>query len=370
MAMLPRGPMSAGDVYDSLVHQATEGNWTAGFEIRARSDDPWDLGLFDSDRVDFSKPESSHDKIIELRALIFEVIRPFFITDDAWEELTNSLHRLYSDPVLTKFFEERRGNLFVITPHVQFHDLGIVAAASLQVRSELEKENPFAAPDDPARDQIIVANRVLSLLDREDFRSLTGLPILEGLMLPISDVITTISANGTARLARRMLGRDLVSTLNGITRERLVQITTRGSQILFMAPSGTQARLEYVDPFSQALVVPEVSHGTKELIIELNQGEPITRRNAVAGLFLDCPSIAPDGRIHPQQAGVGLCPDVWVPTDAGQIESVMKAMIRSGVGKGRRGGYEFRYANAEHDSHLRRSQSAALEKVKLTQIEL
>jgi hypothetical protein len=144
-------------------------------------------------------------------------------------------------------------------------------------------------------------------------------------------------------------------------------MTTRGSQIIIMAPSGTQASRQKVDPFSEALVVPEASSGTKELIVELNKGEAITRRNAVAGLFIDCPSITPSGQIEAVHAGIGLCPDVWVPTEASQLELILKATIRTGVGHGRRGGLEFRYGSVDADPHLRRAQVATLEKIKLSE---
>ena len=366
--MSMRNALNDHDIYESLVHQANQGNWTLGFELRKESEDPWGLGIFEPNNISFAKTPEQHDKIIELRALIFDVVRHFFIADDAWQELEAALRQLYCDPALCSFIEQSRGNLFIVTPHVQFHDLGIVAAASMSVRAQLEKDNPFAAPDDPARDQTIVANRVLSLLDHADFRRLTGLPILEGLMLPISNVLTTLSANGTARFARRMLGRDSTSALNGLTRDRLVQMTTRGSQIIIMAPSGTQASRQKVDPFSEALVVPEASSGTKELIVELNKGEAITRRNAVAGLFIDCPSITPSGQIEAVDAGIGLCPDVWVPTEASQLELILKATIRTGVGHGRRGGLEFRYGSVDADPHLRRTQVATLEKIKLSEV--
>jgi hypothetical protein len=364
----PRGHLSEQELYESLVHQASSGDWTRGFTLRAHGDDPWGLGIFHPDRVHFHKPPEQHDKVVELRQLIAEVVQPFFISQGSWDELVGALERLYTNPELCRFVEARRGNLFVVTPHVQFHDLGIVAAASLSVRSHLEKDNPFSAPDDPGSDHTIVVNRAMTLLDHADFRLLTGLPILEGLMLPLADVVTTLSANGSARLARRMLGRDLTSTMNGLTRERLVQMTTKGSQIIMLAPSGTQASRQRIDAYSEALVIPEASHGTMKLMIELNQGEPITHRNAVAGLFIDCPSITPAGQIEPVDAGIGLCHEVWVPTEASQLELIMKATIRSGVGHGRRGGPEFRYASAEADPHLRRGQSAQLEKVKLTEL--
>ena len=363
-----RRQLSSAELHESLVHQATEGEWTTGFSLRAAGDDPWGLELFDPDTVVFAKSPERNGTVIELRDAILELVRPFFITEDSWELLGDALRRLYTNDELCSFIEERRGNLFLVTPHVQFHDLGILAAKSMQVRAELEKDNPFAAPDDPARDQSIVANRVLSLLDHEGFRMLTGLPILEGLMLPIANVVTTISANGSGRLARRMMGRDLVSQLNGITRDHLVQMTTRGSQIIMLAPSGSQAKLERVDRYSEALVIGAASAGTAELIIEMNRGEPITRRNVVAGIFLDCPSIRPDGQIEAQDAGVALCPDVWVPTDASQLESIMKATIRTGVGRGRRGGSEFRYGDASTDAMLKRSQLAALDRVRLTEV--
>ena len=367
---LPIGHREFGndEVYESLTHQAVEGDWTHGFSLRPQSDDPWGLDVFSPDRVAFHSPEDRRSRVTELRQTILELVRPFFITEASWDRLGVVLHALYTNPVLCEFVAERRGNLFLVTPHVQFHDLGILAAKSMDVRAGLDKDNPFAAPDNPAHNQSIVANRVLSMLDHEAFHELTGLPIMEGLMLPLADVVTTISAHGSGRLARMKLGSSLVSTLNDATRAHLVQMTTRGSQIIMLAPSGSQAKLERVDRYSEALVIGQASSGTADLIVELNQGEPITRRNVVAGIFLDCPSIGPDGQISAQEAGVGLCPDIWVPTRAGELAGIMKATIRTGVGRGRHLGNEFRYGKASQDAILRRSELAALDRVRLAEI--
>ncbi len=356
------------DVFESLSHQATEGDWTRGFTLRDRADDPWGLGIFGPERVAFAVPEHHRSDVVALRQTILELVRPFFISEASWDRLAAALTTLYTNAELCAFIEERRGNLFLITPHVQFHDLGILAACSMAVRAELPKDNPFAAPDDPARNQSIVANRVLSVLDHDAFHSLTGLPVLEGLMLPLADVVTTISANGSGRLARMKLGPSLVSALNDATRAHLVQMTTRGSQIIMLAPSGSQAKLERVDRYSEALVIGEASRGTAELIVELNLGEPITRRNVVAGVFLDCPSIGPDGQIRAEEAGVALCPDIWVPTKASELASIMKATIRTGVGRGRQHGAEFRYGRASQDAILRRSEITALDRARLTEV--
>jgi len=356
------------DVFESLSHQATEGDWTRGFTLRDQEDDPWGLGIFGPEHVAFTAPEHRRSDVVALRQTILELVRPFFISEASWDRLGVALTTLYTNPELCGFFEERRGNLFLITPHVQFHDLGILAACSMAVRAELPKDNPFASPDDPARNQSIVANRVLSVLDHDAFHALTGLPVLEGLMLPLADVVTTISANGSGRLARRKLGPSLVSALNDATRAHLVQRTTRGSQIIMLAPSGSQAKLERVDRYSEALVIGEASRGTAELVVELNLGEPITRRNVVAGVFLDCPSIGPDGQIRAEEAGVALCPDIWVPTKASELASIMKATIRSGVGRGRQHGAEFRYGRASQDAILRRSEITALDRARLTEV--
>jgi len=356
------------DVFESLRHQAVEGDWTRGFTLRDQKDDPWGLDIFGPERVVFAAPEDHVSDVAALRQTILELVRPFFISEQSWNDLGAALTTLYTNSDLCAFMEERRGNLFIITPHVQFHDLGILAASSMAVRSELPKDNPFASPDDPARNQSIVANRVLSMLDHEAFHSLTGLPILEGLMLPLANVVTTISSSGSGKLARMKLGSSLVSALNDATRAHLVQMTTRGSQIIMLAPSGSQAKLERVDRYSEALVIGEASRGTAELIVELNLGEPITRRNVVAGMFLDCPSIGPDGEIRPHEAGVALCPDIWVPNKASELASIMKATIRSGVGRGRQHGPEFRYGRASQDAILRRSEIAALDRARLTEV--
>lgn len=363
-----RDPRTA--VYDGLCHQATEGDWTRGFRLREQADDPWALDLFDPRRVAFAAPADLRDTVAALRQDIFEGIRPFFITDGAWDRLGRALHALYTDDRLCAFMEEHRGNLFLVTPHVQFHDLGVLAANSLQVRAELPKDNPFAAPDDPGRDQSIVANRLLTLLDHDGFHALTGLAVFEGLMLPIADVVTTISSTGSGRLARHRLGPKRIDAMSAATRQHLTKILTRGSQIVMLAPSGSQAKAAPVDRYSEALVVGEASPGTAELIVGLNQGEPETHRNAVAGVFLDCPSIGPDGRIAPQEAGVALCPDVWVPTRAGDLAAIMKATIRTGVGRGRHHGPEFRYGAPDRDAILRRGELAALDRARLTEVDL
>jgi len=362
-------PFGPAEVIESLRHQATEGDWLRGFSLRAEHEDPWNLEIFSPEHVAFTFPQDQWSNVVELRQTILDVVQPFFISDSSWDQLGEALHELYTNADLCRFIEQRRGNLFIVTPHVQFHDLGIVAARSMDVRSQLPKSSPFAAPDNPSRDQTIVANRVLTILDHKDLRELTGLPVFEGLMLPLADVVTTISARGSGRLARRRLGPNLVSKLNLATREHLVQMTTRGSQIIILAPSGSQADLQRVDRYSEALVIGEASHGTAELIVELNQGEPITRRNVVAGLFLDCPSIGVDGQISPQDAGVGLCPDIWVPTKASELASIMKATLRTGVGHGRRNGAEFRYGRANRDAILRRSEITALDEARLTELE-
>lgn len=195
---------------------------------------------------------------------------------------------------------------------------------------------------------------------------MTGLPVFEGLMLPIAEVVTTISSTGSGRLARLRLGAGLVSQLNALTRDHLAQTLTRGGQIVMLAPSGSQARPQPVDRYSEALVVGEASPGTAELVVGLNQGEPVTRRNAVAGVFLDCPSIGPDGQVSAQDAGVGLCPEVWVPTRPGELAAIMRATLRSGVGRGRHHGPEFRYGSAGRDPSLRKHELTTLDRIRLT----
>lgn len=367
---LPHRRGGARHLHDGLVHQATEGSWLTGFGLRAVDDDPWDLGVFDPDRVAFAAPDGRRSKVTELRQTIFEGVRPFFITDDAWDRLGHALRTLYTDEALCRFVAARAGNLFLVTPHVQFHDLGILAACSLEVRAELPKDNPFAAPDDPARGQSIVANRLLTVLDHEAFHAVTGLPVLEGLMLPIADVVTTISSTGSGRLARRRLGPHLIAAMNAATSDHLSRVLTGGGQIVMLAPSGTQARPERVDRYSEALVVGEASRGTARLVVGLNAGEAATRRNAVAGVFLDCPSIRPDGSVSPVDAGVAVCPDVWVPTRPDHLAGIMRAVLRSGVGHGRLHGAEFRYATARRDPVLRWRELAALDKVRLTRLDV
>lgn len=360
---------SAQDVYDALEIQAHQGTWLDAFSVRARDDDPWDLGIFDPARVVFTKPVDRADTITSLRATLLDLLIQLFIAEDAWARLGEQMTALYTDPTLCDFVERRRGNLFLITPHVQFHDLGFVALKSLQIRAELPKDNPFAAPDDPARDQCIVLNRVLTMLDHEAFKLVTGVPLLEGLLLPMCDVVTTISGNGTGRLARRAMGKQMVADMNQKTKDHLVEVTTKGGQIVILAPSGAQASLRDVDRFSKALVVGAASPGTEAIIVEQNHGPALTRRNAVAGIFLDAPSITPRGEIVPIDAGVRVCPEVYVPTEASDVEAIMRATIRSGVGAGRKRGFEFRYGSATDTADLKRSQLSRLEEITLTRLD-
>ena len=115
-------------------------------------------------------------------------------------------------------------------------------------------------------------------------------------------------------------------------------------------------------------MIEEVSKGTSELIVELNGGAPETRRNMVAGLFIDCPSLTPSGQLVPIEAGVALCEEVWVPTRSSQMGLMVRAMLRSGVSHGRVGGQEFRYASPDADPRLSRSQQVELEGMRLEEV--
>ena len=361
---------SADDVYASLKLQAESGSWLNGFQLRPRHSDPWNLGIFDPAVVAFQKPASKLEEITRLRSILLDMLISLFISPEAWDKLGQQLHALYTDEALCSFMERRSGNLFLVTPHVQFHDLGIVALKSLEVRAKLPKGNPFASPDDPSARQSIVANRVLSMLDHDMFQMVTGVPIVEGLMLPMCDVVTTISGNGSGRHARRELGRDMVKHMNDRTRSHLIETTTRGNQIIILAPSGAQASLERVDRYSKALVVGAASPGTEAIIVEHNQGESITHRNAVAGIFLDCPSISDAGEITAIDAGVAVCPQVFIPQAPEHIEAIMRATIRCGVSQGRKQGHEFRYGTAAGSTDLHRRQIQTLEQITLTELNL
>lgn len=103
-------------VFDSLGHQASQGDWARGFGRRAIDDDPWGLDLFDPRRVAFRAPADQAGRVVELRQAIFEVVRPFIITDAAWERLGAALHALYTDEALGSFMAGHGGNLFLVTP--------------------------------------------------------------------------------------------------------------------------------------------------------------------------------------------------------------------------------------------------------------
>ena len=360
--------MDSSQLNESLMAQATHGGWIKGFELRPHDVDPWGLGIFDPNVVLFEKPTERRDEVEQLREVIFTLGRSLFIEQSSWERLGDEMLRLYTDDKVVDFLDSQQGNLFILTPHVQFHDLGIVAAKSLEVRSKLPADHPLYNDGDPAHRQHIIANRVLTMLEHPLFTEVTGLPVLEGLMLAIADVVTTVSANGSAKLLRRLMGRDEVGELNARTKTLMSRRATHGTNIFFIAPSGSQARLVEVDAFSKALVIEEVSAGTCELIVELNGGAPETRRNMVAGLFIDCPSLTESGALVPQRAGVALCNEVWVPTRASQMGLMVRAMLRSGVGRGREGGTEFRYASPDADPRLSRSQQVELEGMSLGEV--
>jgi len=360
--------MNAATLYDSLTAQATQGGWINGFTLRDITTDPWGIGVFDPEVVLFAKPPERLVEVEAAREVIFSLGRSMFIQDASWERLGAEMTRLYNDPKVVEFLESQQGNLFVLTPHVQFHDLGIVAAKSLEVRQHLDRDHPLYNDGDPAHRQHIIANRVLTVLEHPLFTEVLGLPVLEGLMLAIADVVTTVSANGSARLLRKLMGRDEVSALNAHTRSHVSRRSTHGGNIFFIAPSGSQARLVEVDAYSKALVIEEVSQGTSDLIVELNGGPPETRRNMVAGLFIDCPSLDPSGQLVPVEAGVALCEEVWVPTRSAQMGLMVRAMLRSGVAHGRVGGQEFRYASPDADPRLSRSQQAELEGMRLEEV--
>ncbi|MEI8051699.1 MAG: hypothetical protein WCI12_09715 [Actinomycetes bacterium] len=360
--------MDAMTLYESLSTQASQGGWINGFSLRDITTDPWGIGVFDPEVVLFEKPQERMADVDAAREVIFSLGRSMFIKDQSWDRLGREMTRLYNDPKVIEFLDSQQGNLFILTPHVQFHDLGIVAAKSLEVRQHLSTDHPLYNDGDPAHRQHIIANRVLTMLEHPLFTDVLGLPVLEGLMLAIADVVTTVSSNGSARLLRKLMGRDEVSALNAHTRSQVSRRSTHGRNIFFIAPSGSQARLVEVDAYSKALVIEEVSTGTSDLIAELNSGAPETRRNMVAGLFIDCPSLTPSGQLEPQDAGVALCEEVWVPTRSSQMGLMVRAMLRSGVAHGRLGGQEFRYASPDADPRLSRSQQVELEGMRLEEV--
>ena len=257
--------MDAVTLYDSLSAQASQGGWINGFSLREITTDPWGIGVFDPEVVLFEKPPDRRADVEAAREVIFSLGRSMFIENQSWERLGVEMARLYNDPKVIEFLDIQQGNLFVLTPHVQFHDLGIVAAKSLEVRQHLRPDHPLYNDGDPAHRQHIIANRVLTMLEHPLFTEVLGLPVLEGLMLAIADVVTTVSANGSARLLRKLMGRDEISALNAHTRSQVSRRSTHGGNIFFIAPSGSQARLVEVDAYSKALVIEEVSKGTSEL---------------------------------------------------------------------------------------------------------
>lgn len=352
------------DVYDALMQQYSSGSWSNGFDPRSIDEDPLGLGIFDPSEVYFQKPEDSDNyDVDELRQFIGDSARLFFIDDESWEAVGDELSRIFEDSSLVEFVRSQNGNLFIFTPHLQFHDLGILAAKSLEVRQELPKDNPFHNDQDPAAGQIIVANRVLAMLKHPDFEALTRYPILEGLMLPIADVLTTISSSGSGHRVRGWLGRHKVQHLNDQTNSQLLQLTTQGGKIIFVVPSGNQADKEQVDGFSEAYVVGEARHGLADIIVKPNEGSESTHKNAIAGLFIDCQSIRTNGSIAPpEHFSVKASPELWVPTSRDELHLTVRAMLRLGVGINPA---EFRYGLADRDSRITPREEEVLGRITL-----
>lgn len=325
---LPQRHLDEATLYNVIARQAEgtddEASWLKGFELRDINTDPWRLRPFDPNRVYYEKPAELAAQVDDLRETIFEVVRPFFIENPAWNGLKNNFRSIYNDQGLMEFRESRNANLIVGLEHSQFFDPAEAAAASLDVRRELDPDNPFYDAKDPAANQIIIANRAIAVLDHAVFKELTGgLPIMEGVMLPLADVLTTISANGSGRLARTLLGPHL-KPLTGRTEATATTKMTQGGKIIFVALSGNPAHPIQLSDESTVRQVDWPSKQSVNLVTRHNQGPAAMHKNALVGLSIDSPPIDL-GRTP--QTGVVATPEIFVPHTHKQVQWFMRYLV-------------------------------------------
>jgi hypothetical protein len=352
-------------LYDVLATQLEgsdqEASWLVGMNLRGARmegdqlwvpEDPWSLDVYNPQQVYFRKPPQHQDQIDRLRPLVLEQARPFFVEDVAWDGIKKVISDIYTNQQVMQFMDDRQGNLVVTTQHFGFHDVEVLAAASFEVRRELPADNPFFDERDPASGQVVVANRMITSLEHPGFKLLTnGLPLLEGMMLPFSDVLTTISANGSGKLVR-LKYHEAVQELTAMAGEIQSQQMLHGGYIYFEALTGNPPKQHQVEltngrkvqePF---LVLDRPSKGTVQAITEYNQGAKHAHKTLVAAIFLDG---LPISQIvsRPPQTAVVAPKDIYVPTNQSDIDLILREMLRSGIGHGKPGGLEFRYGKAE-----------------------
>ncbi|MCA9333200.1 hypothetical protein KDA00_05010 [Candidatus Saccharibacteria bacterium] len=313
-------------LYDSLVSQSQQGSWSKGFDLREFEEDPWSLGIFDPENVHFEAPADQKDRIPELQDTLYGIVRPFLIQDKPWEELVGVFNQVLTNTDVEKFAEERQANIIAVTPHTMFADLGITAGAAREVMTQLDPDHPFGTNGDPREKQTIVAGRILSMLKHGDLSTLTGgLPLLEGMMLPLAGVTTTHSANGSSLYSKVHLGQSQVRKMNDITRSSMETHMTHGNFIFHEALHGSQVKWED-GGYARRRVMEKVSDGTRDMILTQNLGHAATHKNIVVCITLDCPSFDRNGGYSPQDAGVGVVPEVFVPTEPHDFDLIMRAM--------------------------------------------
>jgi len=325
LQMLGQTGLTPEKLYDSLTLQADQGSWSRGFDKRAFDEDPWNIGVFDPTVVHFEAPETQKDRVVELRETLFNVVRPILITDKAWDQLLTVLHAVYTNPDIEKYVREHGANIFLATPHTMFADLGITAGGSHQVMSELSADHPFGTNGDPRENQTIIAGRILTIMKHPDLGLLTDdLPLVEGMMTPLAGLTTTISANGSSFHSRAHLGRGQVRELNDQTLEVNKMHMTRGNYVFHIALHGSQVK--WTNGYTTKRVMENVSDGTRDMILSHNLGTAAMRKNILVGLTLDCPSFARDGSYSAQDAGVGVVPEVIIPTEHGDFDLFQRAL--------------------------------------------
>ncbi len=312
-------------LYDSLINQASQGSWSNGFQMRSFGEDPWDIGIMDPEIVHFDAPLDQKDRLPELQDTLYDVVRPFLIQDEPWERLKGVFELVFTNTDVKNFASERQANIIAITPHTMFADLGITAGAAREVMKDLDPDHPFGSHNDPREKQTIVAGRILTMLKHSDFDMLTGgLPILEGLMLPLASVTTTHSANGSSLHTRLHLGDSQIREMNERTKESMEKNMTHGNYIFHEALHGSQVK--WVEGYTTKRVMENVSKGTRDMILSQNLGHAATYKNLIVGIAFDCPSFNKDGGYSPQDAGVGVVPEIFAPTKRDDFDLIMRAL--------------------------------------------
>lgn len=322
-------PIQPKELYKVLTKQAAGGEgeeaWLDMFELRPEGYDPLHQDLLNPQKVFFQK--TAETNVEDLRDTIFNFARPIFIEDEPWDNLIGTFYDIYTNPSVQEFTEQRAANIFFGLLHSQVFDIVVAAAASLRARRQLPEDNIFAYPADPAHNQIVIANRVLTVVEHRLFKELTGgLPVLEGLMEPLADVMTTVAVSGSGLITRAALGERLKPTSRRTVAETSTMLT-KGNKIIFFAPSGNPSHVVQDKEGKTVRIIDNVEKGTVRMITSHNQGPASQHKNLYVGMSLDC---SPLDLTTPPRTGLATTPELYIPRNHRHLEWLMQHTVELG----------------------------------------